>query len=70
VEQKKSEYEGRKKYCEQAPASRVTRTGRVVPTSGCSDTNGPVQLKARLDADERKLEQLKDELRVVQIQGC
>jgi Domain of unknown function (DUF4124) len=69
VSQQKTEYENRKRACEQS-APRVTRRGRVVPVSGCSETNGPTQLKARLDAEERKLEQLRDELRVIQIQGC
>jgi hypothetical protein len=66
----KNDYEARKKYCEQAPASRVTRTGRVVANSNCSEINGPATMKTKLDAAERKLESLRDELRVLQHQGC
>lgn len=69
VAQQKTEYDNRVRACT-SNAARVTRTGRVVPVAGCSETNGPTQLKARLEADERRLEQLKDELRVVQHQGC
>lgn len=66
----KNDYEARKKYCEQTPASRVTRTGRVVANSNCTEINGPATMKTRLDATERKLESLRDELRVMQHQGC
>jgi Domain of unknown function (DUF4124) len=66
----KNDYEARKKYCEQSPASRVTRTGRVVANTNCTEINGPATLKAKLDATERKLESLRDELRVLQYRGC
>lgn len=69
ISQQKTEYEARVTRC-QNNAARVTRTGQVVPVRGCSETNGPTQLKARLEADTRKLESMKDELRVMQHQGC
>lgn len=69
IGQQKTAYEERVRACSNN-AARVTRTGRVVPVRGCSETNGPNQLKARLEADQRRLEQLNDELRVLQHQGC